>query len=91
MKKNLPTSFTLSAVAMICAGLTLSSAANANTLTGQVSSASQKSHFQGAKVVIKELDRTLISERDGRFTATNLPAGNYTLEISYLGAETVTK
>ncbi|PHI35598.1 TonB-dependent receptor [Pseudoalteromonas sp. GCY] len=91
MKKNLPTSFTLSAVAMICAGLTLSSVANANTLTGQVSSVSQKSHFQGAKVVIKELDRALISERDGRFTATNLPAGNYTLEISYLGAETVTK
>ncbi|RXF01203.1 TonB-dependent receptor [Pseudoalteromonas sp. PS5] len=91
MKKNLPTSFKLSAVAMICAGSVLSSAASANTLTGQVSSVSQKSHFEGAKVLIKELERTLISERDGRFTATNVPAGTYTLEISYLGAKTVTK
>ncbi|WP_440056086.1 TonB-dependent receptor [Pseudoalteromonas sp. T1lg65] len=91
MKNLLPSLFKLSPVALVCAGLTVASHVQANTLTGQVSAESQKTHFQGAKIVIKELNRTLVSERDGRFKISKIPAGNYTMEVSYLGAETITQ
>lgn len=91
MKTNLPSIFTLSKLAVLCASTALTPVVSANTLTGQVTSATQKSHFEGAKIVIKELGRTLISERDGRFSANNIPAGEYTLVIRYLGAKTVNR
>ena len=39
----------------------------------------------GANIVISELNKGVISDFDGNFTIVNVPAGNYTLSITYLG------
>ena len=63
----------------------------ANTLEGQVIDHADKARFEGASIKIKELGKSTVSQRDGSFRFANLPAGQYTLQISYLGAETVEK
>ncbi|CAM3387043.1 TonB-dependent receptor [Zobellia roscoffensis] len=39
----------------------------------------------GANVIISTLNKGAISDFDGRFSLVGIPAGNYTLSISYLG------
>ncbi len=58
---------------------------------GRITDASNTVYFEGAKVRIKELNITVISARDGSFRFSQLPTGNYTLEISYIGVPTVEK
>ncbi|HCA75557.1 MAG TPA: TonB-dependent receptor, partial [Alteromonas sp.] len=45
----------------------------------------------GAKIEITELGQETFSRRDGTFRFNNLPAGNYTLVVTYLGAEPVSR
>ena len=62
-------------------------AAQAGELAGRVSDASGESPLQGARVQIVELNREAISERDGRYRITNVPAGSYTVRAEYVGAD----
>nr|WP_076453445.1 TonB-dependent receptor [Zobellia uliginosa] len=39
----------------------------------------------GANIIISELKKGAISDFDGRFSLVGIPAGNYTLNITYLG------
>ena len=78
-------------IAAILASSTLAAPAFAGELTGQVSDASQTRYLQAAKVRIVELNRTVSTDRNGRFEFADVPAGEYTLEFSYSGAETVTQ
>ncbi|WP_299328617.1 TonB-dependent receptor [Parasphingopyxis sp.] len=66
------------------------SPAVAGTIVGTVIDATDTRALQSAQVRILELDRTALAERDGRFRFADVPAGNYTLETRYVGAETVT-
>ncbi|AOT08617.1 TonB-dependent receptor [Pseudoalteromonas luteoviolacea] len=59
---------------------------HANTLQGRVGDIQNKTFFEGAHVKITELKKHISSSRDGRFVFTKLPAGEYTLEVSYIGA-----
>lgn len=56
---------------------------------GVLTDVSQSSYFAGAQIQIKELNMSTVSRRDGSFRFNNLPAGTYTLMVSYLGAEKV--
>ncbi|WP_088329732.1 TonB-dependent receptor [Lacimicrobium sp. SS2-24] len=56
---------------------------------GKLSDSAKEVYFQGAQVRIKELNLTTQTRRDGTFRFSNLPAGTYTLEISYLGTKPV--
>ncbi|HCA75558.1 MAG TPA: hypothetical protein DEP33_03180, partial [Alteromonas sp.] len=47
--------------------------------------------FAGAQIVITELGIETESRRDGTFRFSNLPAGDYTLVVTYLGAEPVSR
>ncbi|MBQ4835851.1 TonB-dependent receptor [Pseudoalteromonas luteoviolacea] len=87
MKHTLPLPFSKShkAVAMLL-GL-IATGAQANTLQGQIGDAQNKALFEGAHVKIVELNKQVSSSRDGRFIFTQIPAGNYTLEVSYIGAQ----
>lgn len=42
-------------------------------------------YLPGANVMLTELSKGAISDFDGRFTLVDLPAGTYTLRVSYLG------
>ena len=70
------------------AAATISTPAMAGEIDGIVSDASQTIALRSAEVRIVELGRVATTERDGSFSFTGVPAGEYTLEISYVGAET---
>ena len=61
----------------------------ANTLEGRVTDGNNKTYFEGALVQIKGLDKSAVSQRDGSFRFTNLPEGEHTMVITYLGVEPV--
>lgn len=69
----------------------LPTAAIASEITGTVSDASETRALQGAEVRIVELGRVVEAGRDGSFRFTDVPAGTYTLEARYSGADVVTR
>lgn len=66
------------------------SPAMAGIIVGTVIDATETRVLQSAQVRIVELDRTALAGRDGRYRFADVPAGSYTLETRYVGAETVT-
>ena len=67
--------------------LVLSSLAFADgRLQGRVVTGEAARNLEGAVVRIADLDRTVTTGRDGRFTFSQLPSGQHTLIVSYLGA-----
>ena len=77
-------------IACMSALLSLSAVAQeAGKLQGLLTDSSQTSYFSGAQITVKELGLSTVSRRDGSFRFTNLPEGQYTLEITYLGANTL--
>ncbi|WP_321491256.1 TonB-dependent receptor [uncultured Hyphomonas sp.] len=79
-----------SLLALGVASASLIQAASADVITGQVTDASGEAPLQGAIVTIEELGRTAASDRYGDFRFNNIPAGDYTLSVSYIGADVVT-
>ncbi|ALJ11318.1 TonB-dependent receptor [Sphingopyxis macrogoltabida] len=61
--------------------------AYAGDLTGSVTDASDTRALQGAQLRIVELGRVAEADRDGSFRFADVPAGTYTLEARYVGAE----
>ena len=72
---------------LLWAGSLAASAALADNVTGAVTDARQTVSFEGAIVRLEELARSGVSDERGRFRLSNVPAGDYTLVISYVGAE----
>ena len=63
--------------------------ANAAVVQGQITESTGAVAIEGAIVTIKETGQTTVTARDGSFRFPNVPAGDYTVEITYVGAETV--
>ncbi|MDR0295305.1 MAG: carboxypeptidase-like regulatory domain-containing protein [Prevotellaceae bacterium] len=59
------------------------------SIAGQVRDADTEKEVPMATIVIKELGRWAVTDNDGKFSIKSIPAGNYTMEISLLGYETV--
>lgn len=77
------------ALSLIAAGiglLSLLTSAFAQTVTGEVTDANNTVVFKGARVTITELSRSATTDDRGTFRFTNVPAGEYTLVVSYVGA-----
>ncbi len=72
-----------------CLVLGAAHAQQGGELTGRVTDGAGSTPFGGARVVIPELGRELFTARDGRYRFTDLPAGDYTLRVEYLGADAV--
>ena len=62
-------------------------AADAAEITGRVTEGTGTIGLEGAIVRILETGQTATAGRDGSFRFSNVPAGEYTLEVSYLGAD----
>ncbi|MGB6231114.1 MAG: TonB-dependent receptor [Litorimonas sp.] len=68
--------------------------AQAQVLSGTVTDTTGQAPFEGAVVTIDRLNRSVTTDRFGRYRFVNLPAGTYELTVTYLGTaptlETVT-
>src|SRR5688572_1096104 len=73
-------------------GLCVPSAiALAASITGRVRDANTNAYLLGATVTIAELGRTATTNADGTYSLSGVPAGNYTLNTSYLGYQDVSQ
>ncbi len=62
-------------------------AAQTGRIAGVVSDKKSGDRLVGANLELKEIRRGTVSDEDGTFVLQNVPRGNYTLVISYLGYE----
>lgn len=69
----------------------LTTAASAQFIAGTVTDSSGQAPFQGAQVTVDGINRSAVTDRFGNYRINNVPAGTYALQVSYLGADTVTK
>ena len=76
--------------ACLAAAIFAPAAAFASDVTGTVTDARGVRALQGTQVRIVELDRVTEAGRDGSFRFGDVPAGTYTIEASYIGADPVT-
>lgn len=63
--------------------------AAAQVLSGKVTDTTGTAPLQGAIVSIEGLNRTASTDRFGEYRIANLPAGEYTVVVSYVGAPDV--
>lgn len=85
---RIKTSLYLGAAAIAAA---IPSIAMAGEIVGSVSDSSATIALRSAEVTILELDRTTTTARDGSFLFADVPAGTYTLQVRYVGADPVTQ
>ena len=69
----------------------LSGGVSAGTITGRVTDNSGTRTLNGAEVKIIELDRVTVAGADGSYRFSDVPAGSYTISVSYVGADAVTR
>lgn len=73
--------------AALCAASMLAiSAAQAAVIQGRVTEGSGSIGLEGATITIAETGQSVTADRDGRYRFANVPAGDYTLVASYIGA-----
>jgi TonB-dependent receptor len=73
---------------LLAAGL--AGTAHADFITGKVTDASGEAPLQGAIVSIDGLNRSATTNRFGEYRLSNVPAGNYTVVVDYVGTDTAT-
>ena len=76
-------------VALLCAASMLL-AQGTGRITGQVSDAGTGAYLPGANIVVEGTYLGAATDRQGRYAIENVPAGNQTLMVSYLGYEKFT-
>ena len=69
----------------------LSTGATAGTITGRVTDNSGTRTLNGAEVRIVELGRRAVASADGNYRFSDVPPGSYTVSVSYVGADSVTR
>lgn len=74
-----------SVFSLALAGILLTPVVAAQSVTGELTDANNTVVFKGAEIHIPELQRTTVTNDRGQFRLNNVPAGEYTLVISYVG------
>jgi TonB-dependent receptor len=57
-----------------------------HVFSGRITDNSGRHGFKGAEVRLRELGRSAVSDADGRFRFDDVPSGQYTVEVAYVGA-----
>ena len=78
-------------VGIISLATALAAPAIAGEVGGYVVDGSDTVALRSAQVRIVELNRSATTDRDGSFLFTDVPEGEYTIEASYVGAQTVSE
>jgi len=60
-------------------------------ITGKITEAETKFSLPGAKIKLEGVNKYTFTNQNGEFEFLNIPAGNYQLEVSYIGYEKQTK
>ncbi|AIF98697.1 TonB-dependent receptor [Alteromonas australica] len=79
---------TIACIAALGMSISQQALAGDGAIAGQINDSAEARVYVGAKIKIKELNLVTESRRDGSFRFPSVPAGNYTLEVSYLGEQT---
>jgi len=69
--------------------MTAAPLASAQVLTGKVTDSTGTAPLQGAIVSVEGLNRSASTDRFGEYRIANLPAGDYSVTVSYVGAPDV--
>lgn len=69
----------------------LSTVASAETLSGRVLDANTNRYLPNALVSVDSLGRSTTTDREGRYVLRDLAPGTYTVDVSYVGYDDVTK
>ncbi|GAB5349708.1 TonB-dependent receptor [Alteriqipengyuania sp. 357] len=78
-------------VGILALSTALAAPALAGDVRGIVTDESDTVALRAAEVRIVELNRSASTERDGSFLIADVPAGDYTIEARYIGADTTTR
>ncbi|MCE2437182.1 MAG: carboxypeptidase regulatory-like domain-containing protein [Pseudomonadales bacterium] len=80
------------AVHTLCGAVALSAPLSlaGGGVSGRVADSTESVYFEGAEIEIVELRRQTTSKKDGSFEFTDVPAGEYSIKVDYLGAKTLT-
>ena len=78
-------------LAGLLASASFATIAHAGEVAGSVHDATGARSLQSASVRIVELDRSVETDRSGQYIFGDVPAGTYTLEARYVGAEVTTR
>src|SRR5688572_8386558 len=73
----------IAAVALLIPSLALAD----GTIRGMLTDSVKGTPLTGAAVRLQPGDRTVVTDRSGEFVFTQVPAGSYTIDASYLGLE----
>lgn len=65
--------------------------AKSGSLTGVVTSGDTQEVLPGVNVLITELSKGMATDRNGEYTITGIPAGTYTVRVSFVGFITVNR
>jgi len=65
----------------------LSAQASTGAISGRVVNSSTRQFLSAAEVKVIGTNVSVLTDRDGSFTLTNLAPGSYNLEISYTGLD----
>ena len=82
---------TIRLVAGLLATASFATIAHAGEIAGNVADATGTRALQSATVRIVELDRVTETARDGSYIFADIPAGDYTLEATYVGGVAETR
>lgn len=80
-----------STCAVVALSVGLAAPAIAGELNGVVVDSTDTISLRAAEIVIEELGRRTVSERDGSFSFDDVPAGTYTVTVTYIGAQPVSQ
>ena len=71
--------------------LTISNSVFSAVIKGRISDSASGEELVGSTILIKELNKGVISGLDGSFLIKNIPAGNYSVSCSFIGFQTIEK
>ena len=103
IRKNVPIGVislmrAIRSTALICSILAIATMAatptllwgQTGTLSGTLVDGETGETLIGANVLVTELTQGTTTDLDGRYTISGIPAGDYTVQLSYIGFQTVT-
>jgi iron complex outermembrane recepter protein len=80
----------LAFMALLAIGINSVSAQAPGTITGHVSNAGTGAYLEGAVITLQPSGATTLSSRDGRFSFSQVPAGQHELTVAYTGLDSQT-